>query len=111
MQIIYSEPCRSWSLATLQLRNPSTWGDEPSIKFSYPDKNGNPARTSPDVPLHSWAQMTDIVVNKGGFLASDIAAVLPTEVLLREIEARLSAKQAHRKLLAGILFHALCEVG
>jgi hypothetical protein len=109
MKIIYSEPCRSYPPATIQLRDPSVWGNEPSIKFSYPDKNGNPARTGPETPLHSWVQMTDVAVNKGPIPASDIAAVLPSDALLREVEARMFAGLISPKLVAGILFHVLAE--
>ena len=76
MQITYTQQCRHHPSAQI-VSGTATWDDEEmSVKYLYPDKNGNPARTSPEISGPILLELLEVALSQGVVTPREVASVL-----------------------------------
>ena len=77
MQITHLQSCRHDRNGQI-VSGRSTWndGEEMTVKYCYPDKNGRTARTSPEISGPILLELLEVALSQGVVGVKDVAAVL-----------------------------------
>ena len=91
MQVTYSQPCRAYTVATIEFGDLTWDNSELSVRLRCPSKNGGFSRGSPEMPMYALLESIEVTLTQGGTTPMEVADTLHRSGKLMDVlEAALS---------------------